>query len=159
MLLALAPIMTTAQTPDLARIYEETMKNFESGDFQAAVSKLITADSLYVKESGGIPMDSDYINSVLLLITFLSERPGDYATATRFGQKWVDVARQVYGERHPDYAVSLNNLAVYQFRLSNYATLVAGHARYSARLTGSEYAYNSKWRDPGGLSGIRGYGP
>lgn len=89
------------------------MKNYESGDYQAAVSKLITADSLYVKESSGMPMDSDYINYFLLPIAGLSDQPGDYATATRFGQKGVDVARQVYGERHPDYAVSLNNLAVY----------------------------------------------
>src|SRR2546429_4244412 len=37
---------------------------------------------------------------------------GEYAKAEAPSQKALDIRKQVLGERHPDYAHSLNNLAV-----------------------------------------------
>ncbi|MBR5652687.1 MAG: CHAT domain-containing protein [Prevotella sp.] len=49
---------------------------------------------------------------------------GDYDKAVEMGTKAMEIYRETLGEKHPDYATSLGNLAEYYSHLSDYAKAV-----------------------------------
>ena len=50
---------------------------------------------------------------------------GDYEQAITYHDKVKDIRREVRGERHPDYAMTLNNLGACYMFLGDYDKAIA----------------------------------
>ena len=53
-------------------------------------------------------------------LAFRYYKIGNYTEAIRLGTQALEIRRKVLGEEHPEYAISLNNLAGYNFKAGNY---------------------------------------
>ena len=49
---------------------------------------------------------------------------GNYSEAIKLVAKELDICEKLYGKEHPDYAISLNNLALYNSYLGNYTEAI-----------------------------------
>ena len=72
------------------------------------------------KISKKLYQEEDLANYLTGLALYYSEL-GDYAEAIRLGTEAMNIRKEVYGEKHQDYATSLNNLAGYNSDYGNYA--------------------------------------
>ena len=49
---------------------------------------------------------------------------GNYAEAIRLGTEALNIRKEIFGTSHPDYATSLNNLALCNSAIGNYSEAI-----------------------------------
>lgn len=87
----------------------------DMGDYKKAEIYYLKALGLKYKDS-----DPEYNGTLVGNLGNLYSSMGDYSSAEKFLLQAVDIHRNILGENHPDYAISLGNLGSLYHTMGNY---------------------------------------
>ena len=128
MLLLLLPVLALGQSKMANKLYKQAEKLFLDDKYEEAILYYQKCDSL--DKAILEPTSINYsraelgIACCLNILAFDKSEQGNYQEAIRLGTEAMIIYKKLYGEEHPDYAMSLNNMANYYCYLGNYTEAV-----------------------------------
>ncbi len=127
-LLLLLPLCVFAQSKESKQLYQQGMALFDAEKYEEALPYFQKSDSLDKARLN--PTHKNYHRAELKMadcyyeLADQADEECHYNDAIKFQKNVVEIRKKVLGEEHPDYATSLNNLALYYDELGNYTEAI-----------------------------------